>query len=40
MVIDFSDVKQIIKDLIIVDHWDYGFIFYKDDKEIINFLKT
>jgi len=40
MVIDFSDVKQIIKDLIIVDHWDYGFIFHKDDKEIINFLKT
>ena len=39
MVIDFSDVKQIIKDLI-VDCWDHAFIVYKDDKEIVNFLNT
>jgi 6-pyruvoyltetrahydropterin/6-carboxytetrahydropterin synthase len=39
MVIDFSDVKQIIKDLI-VDRWDHAFIVYKDDKEIVNFLNT
>ena len=39
MVIVFSDVKQIIKDLI-VDCWDHAFIVYKDDKEIVNFLNT
>jgi 6-pyruvoyltetrahydropterin/6-carboxytetrahydropterin synthase len=39
MVIDFSDVKQIIKDLI-VDRWDHAFIVYKDDKEIVNFLNA
>jgi 6-pyruvoyltetrahydropterin/6-carboxytetrahydropterin synthase len=39
MVIDFSDVKQIIKDLL-VDRWDHAFIVYKDDKEIVNFLNT
>ena len=39
MVIDFYDVKQIIKDLI-VDCWDHAFIVYKDDKEIVNFLNT
>ena len=39
MVIDFSDVKKIIKDLV-VDRWDHAFIVYQDDKEIINFLNT
>jgi 6-pyruvoyltetrahydropterin/6-carboxytetrahydropterin synthase len=39
MVIDFSDVKQIIKDLV-VERWDHAFIVYQDDKEIINFLNT
>ena len=39
MVIDFSDVKQIIRDLI-VDRWDHAFIVYKDDHEIVNFLNT
>jgi 6-pyruvoyltetrahydropterin/6-carboxytetrahydropterin synthase len=39
MVIDFSDVKQIIKDLV-VERWDHAFIVYKDDKEIVNFLNT
>jgi 6-pyruvoyltetrahydropterin/6-carboxytetrahydropterin synthase len=35
----FSDVKQIIKDLV-VEPWDHAFIVYQDDKEIVNFLKT
>jgi len=39
MVIDFSDVKKIIKDLV-VDPWDHAFIVYQDDKEIVNFLNT
>ena len=39
MVIDFSDVKKIIKDLVI-DRWDHAFIVYQDDKEIVNFLNT
>ena len=39
MVIDFSDVKKIIKDLV-VDRWDHAFIVYQDDKEIVNFLNT
>ena len=39
MVIDFSDVKHIIKDLI-VERWDHAFIVYQDDKEIVNFLNT
>ena len=39
MVIDFSDVKKIIKDLV-VDTWDHAFIVYQDDKEIVNFLNT
>ena len=39
MVIDFSDVKQIIKDLV-VERWDHAFIVYQDDKEIVNFLST
>jgi len=39
MVIDFSDVKQIIKDLV-VECWDHAFIVYQDDKEIVNFLNT
>ncbi len=39
MVIDFSDVKKIIKDFV-VDRWDHAFIVYQDDKEIVNFLNT
>lgn len=39
MVIDFSDVKQIIKDLV-VEPWDHAFIVFKDDIEIVNFLST
>jgi 6-pyruvoyltetrahydropterin/6-carboxytetrahydropterin synthase len=39
MVIDFSDVKKIIKDLI-VEPWDHAFIVYQEDKEIISFLNT
>jgi len=39
MVIDFSDVKKIIKNLI-VEPWDHAFIVYKEDKEIVNFLNT
>jgi 6-pyruvoyltetrahydropterin/6-carboxytetrahydropterin synthase len=39
MVIDFSDVKQIIKDLV-VEPWDHAFIVFQDDKEIVNFLNT
>jgi 6-pyruvoyltetrahydropterin/6-carboxytetrahydropterin synthase len=39
MVIDFSDVKHIIKDLI-VERWDHAFIVYQNDKEIVNFLNT
>lgn len=39
MVIDFSDVKKIIKDLV-VDRWDHAFIVYQEDKEIVNFLST
>jgi len=39
MVIDFSDVKKIIKDLV-VEPWDHAFIVYQDDKDIVNFLST
>ena len=39
MVTDFSDVKQIIKDLV-VERWDHAFIVYQEDKEIVNFLST
>ncbi|MSQ81084.1 MAG: 6-carboxytetrahydropterin synthase QueD [Candidatus Methylopumilus sp.] len=39
MVIDFSDVKKIIKDAV-VEPWDHAFIVYQDDKEVVNFLNT
>jgi 6-pyruvoyltetrahydropterin/6-carboxytetrahydropterin synthase len=39
MVLDFSDVKAILK-AEIVDQWDHAFIVYKGDTEVRQFLES
>jgi len=39
MVMDFSDVKRIAKEQV-VDAWDHAFIVYRNDKMVLDFLKT
>ena len=39
MVMDFSDVKAIARKSV-VDVWDHAFLVYKNDLEVLNFLKT
>jgi 6-pyruvoyltetrahydropterin/6-carboxytetrahydropterin synthase len=39
MVMDFSDVKQIARDSV-VDVWDHAFLVFKDDKVVLDFLKS
>ena len=39
MVMDFSDVKTIAKTAL-VNVWDHAFLVYKDDTEVLNFLKS
>lgn len=37
MVMDFSEVKRIVREKI-VDPWDHAFLVYKNDVTIVNFL--
>ncbi|WP_026259414.1 6-carboxytetrahydropterin synthase QueD [Uliginosibacterium gangwonense] len=39
MVVDFSEIKTLIKQLI-VDRWDHAFLAYQGDAAIIAFLET
>ncbi|MDP2761056.1 MAG: 6-carboxytetrahydropterin synthase QueD [Sideroxyarcus sp.] len=39
MVMDFSDVKRIAKEQV-VDAWDHAFLVYRNDKAVLDFLKT
>lgn len=39
MIMDFSDVKRIARDSV-VDVWDHAFLVYKNDVEVLNFLKS
>ena len=39
MVMDFGDLKQIIKDEV-VSPWDHAFFVYEGDTEVFNFLNT
>ncbi len=39
MVMDFSDVKRIAKELL-VDAWDHAFLVYRGDKAVMDFLAT
>ena len=39
MVMDFSDVKQIARE-ILVDAWDHAFLVYRGDTTMVNFLAT
>ena len=39
MVMDFSDVKQIARKSV-VDVWDHAFLVFKDDKVVLDFLKS
>lgn len=39
MVADFSELKSLVRKLI-VDQWDHAFLAYKEDKIIVDFLKT
>ena len=39
MVMDFSDVKQIARKSV-VDVWDHAFLVFKDDKIVLDFLKS
>lgn len=39
MVMDFSDVKRIAKELV-VDAWDHAFLVWRNDKAVLNFLQT
>lgn len=38
MVMDFSDIKQIAKRLL-VDDWDHAFLVYQGDHAVVDFLK-
>lgn len=39
MVMDYSDVKKIAQSEL-VDHWDHAFLVYRNDHEVMNFLKS
>jgi 6-pyruvoyltetrahydropterin/6-carboxytetrahydropterin synthase len=39
MVMDFSDVKRIAKELL-VDAWDHAFLVYRGDQVVLDFLAT
>lgn len=39
MVMDFKDVKKLIRS-IIVDPWDHAFIVYEKDYEVVKFLQS
>lgn len=39
MVMDFSDIKSIAKNLV-VDAWDHAFLAYKGDTAVLDFLAT
>jgi 6-pyruvoyltetrahydropterin/6-carboxytetrahydropterin synthase len=39
MVMDFSDVKKIVRESV-VDVWDHAFLVYKNDAEVLNFLNS
>ena len=39
MVMDFSDVKQIARKSV-VDVWDHAFLVFKEDKVVLDFLKS
>lgn len=39
MVVDFSEIKSLIKELV-VDRWDHAFLAYQGDSAIIAFLNT
>jgi 6-pyruvoyltetrahydropterin/6-carboxytetrahydropterin synthase len=39
MVMDFSDVKSIARE-VLVDVWDHAFLVYKNDTVILDFLNT
>ena len=39
MVMDYSDVKAIAKSEI-VDLWDHAFLVYRNDHDVLNFLKS
>jgi 6-pyruvoyltetrahydropterin/6-carboxytetrahydropterin synthase len=39
MLIDFSDVKAIARD-VIVDRWDHAFLAWREDRSVLDFLAT
>ncbi len=39
MVMDFSEVKQIAKS-VLVDHWDHAFLVYDGDTQVLHFLQS
>jgi 6-pyruvoyltetrahydropterin/6-carboxytetrahydropterin synthase len=39
MVMDFSDVKKIARESV-VDVWDHAFLVFKEDKVVLDFLKS
>lgn len=39
MVMDFSEVKQIAKS-VLVDHWDHAFLVYSGDTKVLQFLRS
>lgn len=39
MVMDFSEVKQIAKS-VLVDHWDHAFLVYAGDTQVLYFLQS
>jgi 6-pyruvoyltetrahydropterin/6-carboxytetrahydropterin synthase len=39
MVMDFSEVKSIARELV-VDRWDHAFLVYAHDTEVVSFLQT
>ncbi len=39
MVMDFSDVKRIAKD-VLVDRWDHAFLVYRGDAAVVDFLAS
>jgi 6-pyruvoyltetrahydropterin/6-carboxytetrahydropterin synthase len=39
MVMDFTDVKRIAKE-VVVDAWDHAFLVYRGDQQVLDFLHT
>ena len=39
MIMDFSEVKRIAKD-VLVDKWDHAFLVYAGDKPVVEFLQS